>query len=132
MTATELAERDARQKGYDDMLARQRADEDQRFKAIDQKKAQAVAGCTFTKPCTLPDGTINYASPSGAIPTDAIGLYGEFALLGGRETDAQGNVPLKKVSGGALPASLGTLLSGGAATAGGVSCGGLCTADAVE
>jgi hypothetical protein len=40
--------------------------------------------------------------------------------------------PLKTISGGALPASLGTRLSGGAATAGGVSCGGLCTASAVE
>ncbi|SDU75884.1 DNase/tRNase domain of colicin-like bacteriocin [Pseudomonas psychrophila] len=58
--------------------------------------------------------------------------YGEFALLGGRETDAQGNIPLKKIS-GTLPASLGTLLLGGVATAtaSGVSCGGLCAAGAV-
>jgi hypothetical protein len=92
----------------------------------------APRGCVFAKSCTLPDGTINYISPSGAIPTDPISQYGEFALLGGRETDTQGNIPLKKIS-GALPASLGTLLLGGgvAATAGGVSCGGLCTAGAV-
>lgn len=52
-------------------------------KAEDKPK---TAGCTFTKPCKLPDGVINYSS--SAIPTDAIKDYGEFALLGGRETDA--------------------------------------------
>lgn len=90
-----------------------------------------MSGCTFTKPCKLPDGTINYASSSGAIPTDAVKEYGEFALLGGRETDAAGNIPLKKISGSALPSTLGTLLLGGAAVAtAGASCGGLCTAGA--
>ena len=105
---------------------------DARRNTIKKRDEVAPRGCVFAKSCTLPDGTINYISPSGAIPTDAIGQYGEFALLGGRETDAQGNIPLKKIS-GALPVSLGTLLLGGAATAtaGGVSCGGLCTAGAV-
>lgn len=89
------------------------------------------AGCSFTKPCKLPDGSINYVSPSGAIPTDAVKEYGEFALLGGRQTDSQGNIPLKKISGNALPTALGTLLLGGSALASaGASCGGLCTAGA--
>ncbi|MBD9616784.1 S-type pyocin domain-containing protein [Pseudomonas sp. PDM07] len=90
-----------------------------------------AAGCTFTKPCKLPDGTINYVSPGGSIPTDAVSEYGEFSLLGGRETDAEGNIPLKKISGSALPTALGTLLLGGTAVAtAGASCGGLCTAGA--
>ncbi|MFJ3373001.1 S-type pyocin domain-containing protein [Pseudomonas sp. NPDC086251] len=104
---------------------------DARRNTIKKRDEVAPRGCVFAKSCMLPDGTINYISPSGAIPTDAIGQYGEFALLGGRETDAQGNIPLKKIS-GSLPVSLGRLLLGGAAvTAGGVSCGGLCTAGAV-
>jgi hypothetical protein len=104
---------------------------DARRNAIKKQDDVAPRGCVFAKSCTLPDGTINYIGPSGAIPTDPISQYGEFALLGGRETDAKGNIPLKKIS-GSLPASLGTLLLGGAAaTAGGVSCGGLCTAGAL-
>jgi hypothetical protein len=102
-----------------------------RRNAIKKRDEVAPRGCVFAKSCTLQDGTINYISPSGTIPTDPISQYGEFALLGGRETDAQGNIPLKKIS-GSLPASLGTLLLGGAAaTAGGVSCGGLCAAGAL-
>lgn len=104
---------------------------DARRNTIKKRDEVVPHGCVFAKSCTLPDGTINYIRESGAIPTDPISRYGEFALLGGRETDEQGNIPLKRIS-GALPASLGTLLLGGAAaTAIGVSCGGLCTAGAV-
>ncbi|WDR34339.1 S-type pyocin domain-containing protein [Pseudomonas serboccidentalis] len=85
-------------------------------------------GCVFAKSCDLPDGVIDHEKPAGFIPVEKVSNYGELAILGGRETDAQGNIPLKKVS-GALPATLGTLMLGGAAaTAAGVSCGGLCTA----
>jgi len=41
-----------------------------------------------------------------------------FSLLGGRERDAAGNIPLKQISGSTLPAALGTLLLGGASPAG--------------
>jgi hypothetical protein len=103
---------------------------DARNNAIKKQDVEAPRGCVFAKSCNLPDGVIDHNS-GGYIPTDLISQYGEFALLGGRETDAHGNIPLKKIS-GTLPASLGTLLLGGAAaTAGGVSCGGLCTAGAV-
>jgi hypothetical protein len=68
--------------------------------------------CTFTKPCKLPDGTIDYTNFGGSIPTTAVGEYGNFALLGGRETDAAGNIVLKQIRGSALPAALGTLLLG--------------------
>lgn len=90
-----------------------------------------VDGCTFTKPCKLPDGTINYVSPGGSIPTDAVSEYGNFSLLGGRETDAAGNIQLKQISGSALPTALGTLILGGTAIASAnASCGGLCTTGA--
>lgn len=86
-------------------------------------------GCVFTKSCDLPDGVIDHKKPAGFIPVEKVGSYGELAILGGRETDAQGNIPLKKVS-GAIPATLGTLLLGGAASTAAVSCGGLCAAGA--
>ncbi|NCE89788.1 S-type pyocin domain-containing protein [Pseudomonas sp. L13] len=87
--------------------------------------------CTFTKPRTLPDGTIDYTDSGGPIPTSAVGDYGTFALLGGYETDSAGNVVLKQIRGERLPAALGTLALGGAAVTAGASCGGLCTAGAV-
>ncbi|MBD8557371.1 S-type pyocin domain-containing protein [Pseudomonas fluorescens] len=87
--------------------------------------------CTFTKPRTLPDGTIDYSDFGGPIPTCAVGDYGTFALLGGYETDSAGNVVLKQIRGERLPAALGTLALGGAAVTAGTSCGGLCTAGAV-
>ncbi len=52
MTATELAERDARQNAYDAMLARQEAFEHSREVAV--KKADPIrAGCVFAKSCKL-------------------------------------------------------------------------------
>ncbi|MBD9606482.1 S-type pyocin domain-containing protein [Pseudomonas sp. PDM08] len=97
--------------------------------AKEEAKSNSL-GCVFAKSCDLPDGVIDHKKPAGFIPVEKVANYGEFAILGGRETDADGNIPLKKVS-GAIPATLGTLLLGGAAaTAAGVSCGGLCTAGA--
>ena len=125
---------EAAQAAWDRTVAaneRNEREADARRNSLKKRDEVALRGCVFAKSCTLPDGTINYISPSGAIPTDPISQYGEFALLGGREADAKGNIPLKKIS-GSLPASLGTLLLGGAAaTGGGVSCGGLCAAGAV-
>lgn len=123
------------QAAWDRTLAanvRNEREADARRNSIKKQDEVAARGCVFAKSCTLPDGTINSISPGGAIPTDPVSQYGEFALLGGRETDAQGNIPLKKIS-VTLPASLGTLLLGGVATAtaSGVSCGGLCAAGAV-
>jgi hypothetical protein len=114
MTASERAEQEARQNAYERMLVRQQAYADSL--ASPPRKQQAMAGCTFTKSCKLPDGVMDYLSPSGAIPTDAIKDYGELVLLGGRGTDATGNIPLKKIS-GALPAALGSLALGGEAVA---------------
>lgn len=92
----------------------------------DEAKPNSV-GCVFAKSCDLPDGVIDHKKPAGFIPVEKVGNYGEFAILGGHETDAEGNILLKKVS-GEIPATLGTLLLGGAAATAGVSCGGLCAA----
>ena len=66
-------------------------------------------GCTFLKPCQLPDGLIHYNDPTGYVPLELIREYGHFSLLGGREVDDQGAVALSKISGSALPVGLGSL-----------------------
>ncbi|MDI3275370.1 S-type pyocin domain-containing protein [Pseudomonas sp. AL03] len=118
MNATELAERDARQKTYDDMLARQQAYEDRFVRQPQQRDPPGSRGCVFAKSCNLPDGVINHDNPAGFVPIEKLADYGKLSLLGGRERDAAGNIPLKKISGNALPAALGTLLLGGVGAAG--------------
>ncbi|AVX93458.1 S-type pyocin domain-containing protein [Pseudomonas psychrophila] len=87
-------------------------------------------GCVFAKSCDLDDGVIDYKKPAGFIPVEKIANYGEYAILGGRDVDADGNLPLKKISGSVLPSALGTLMLGATATAATVSCGGFCAAGA--
>lgn len=111
MTASELAEREAGHQAYEDMLARQRAYERSRVPAP-QKEELPIVGCVFAKSCKLPNAIINYFNPSGVIPTDVVKDYGDFALLGAREVDESGRVPLKRIS-GALPANIGSLALGG-------------------
>ncbi|MHB2240970.1 colicin E3/pyocin S6 family cytotoxin [Pseudomonas monsensis] len=114
MTATEVAERDARQNAYDAMLARQEAFE--RSREVAANKPEPVrAGCVFAKSCKLPDAIIDYSSPSGMVPTDSLKDYGELIVLGGREADDSGGVALKKISGTAIPAGLGTFALAGEA-----------------
>lgn len=116
MTATELAERDARQKAYEAMLARQDAFERSR-QVIAEKQRPTQAGCVFAKSCKLPDAIIDYSNPSGMVPTDSLKDYGDLILLGAREADESGAVPLKKISGTAIPAGLGSLALAGSAFA---------------
>jgi len=114
MTATELAEREARQNAYDAMLARQEAFE--RSREMAAKKPDPVrAGCVFAKSCKLPDAIIDYANPSGMVPTDSLKDYGELILLGARESDGTGGVALKKIGATAIPAGLGSFALAGAA-----------------
>ncbi|MGB3125256.1 MAG: S-type pyocin domain-containing protein [Pseudomonas sp.] len=68
-----------------------------------------LPGCTFTKPCQLPDGIIRYNDPTGYVPLELVKDYGHFSLLGGREVDSRGVVALRKISGSALPVGLGQL-----------------------
>lgn len=114
MTATELAEREARQNAYDAMLARQEAFERSREIAA-QKPEPVRAGCVFAKSCKLPDAIIDYVNPSGMVPTDSLKDYGELILLGARESDENGGVALKKIGATAIPAGLGSFALAGAA-----------------
>ncbi|NNA55301.1 colicin E3/pyocin S6 family cytotoxin [Pseudomonas koreensis] len=114
MTATEVAEREARQNAYEAMLARQEAFERSREVAA-EKPDPVRAGCVFAKSCKLPDAIIDYSNPSGMVPTDSLKDYGDLVLLGGREADDSGGVPLKKISGTAIPAGLGTFALAGEA-----------------
>ena len=114
MTATELAEREARQNTYDAMLARQEAFERSREIAA-QKPEPVRAGCVFAKSCKLPDAIIDYSNPSGMVPTDSLKDYGELILLGARESDENGGVALKKIGATAIPAGLGSFALAGAA-----------------
>lgn len=116
MTATELAERDARQTAYEDMLARQQVYENRLIKQPIQVQPE-TKGCVFAKSGKLPDGVINHASNAGFIPVEKLADFGELALLGGRERDALGNIPLKRIGGSNLPTTVGTLALGTIATA---------------
>ncbi|WJK07790.1 colicin E3/pyocin S6 family cytotoxin [Pseudomonas fluorescens] len=118
MTATELAEQDARQKKYDEMQARQQAYEDRFLRQSQQPNQHSALGCVFTKSCNLPDGVINHESPAGFIPVERLADFGAFTLLGGRELDAAGNITLKRIGGAKLPSAIGTLLIGGSASIG--------------
>jgi len=114
MTATEVAEREARQNAYEAMLARQEAFE--RSREVAAKKPDPVrAGCVFAKSCKLPDAIIDYSNPSGMVPTDSLNDYGELILLGARESDENGGVALKKIGATAIPAGLGSFALAGAA-----------------
>ncbi len=122
MNGAELAARATGQKAYQAMLDRQEAYENSR--QVDPPPApEPLMGCVFAKSCNLPDSIIDYHDPTGYVPLDRLNDYGEFALLGGREPDESGVLPLKKISGSALPAGLGTLalastVSGSVAAAG--------------
>ncbi|WP_434696190.1 S-type pyocin domain-containing protein [Pseudomonas sp. Z1-14] len=116
MTSAELAKRDADLKAYKDMLARQEAYMSQRQAQVRERKVPDIKGCVFAKSCELPDAIIDYHNPTGYIPTELLSAYGAFTLLGGREVNESGCVPLEKIS-GTLPASIGTLALGGTALA---------------
>ena len=111
MTPTELAEREARQHAYDAMLARQQHYENS-IKRHTEEVTPRRKGCVFVKSCELPEGIINYESPTGFIPIDSVHNYGTYALLGGREVDELGRVPLKKIS-GTVPTNIGALTLAG-------------------
>jgi hypothetical protein len=108
MTATELAEREARQNAYDAMLTRQDAFE--RSRGVCAKKAESVrAGCVFAKSCNLPDAIIDYSNPSGMVPTDSLKDYGEVAWLGAREANDAGLLNLETISGSTVSLGIGRL-----------------------
>ncbi|CAI8854790.1 Toxin [Pseudomonas sp. IT-P12] len=101
MNATELAEREARQKAYDAMRERQQAFEDSRT-VVPGEPATVRKGCVFAKSCKLPDAIIDYTNPSGMVPTDSLKDYGEVAWLGASEVNSAGLAELNRIGGTAL------------------------------
>ncbi|MBV6822556.1 colicin E3/pyocin S6 family cytotoxin [Pseudomonas sp. PD9R] len=108
MSATELAERDARQAAYEAMLARQEAFERGR-QIVAAPTSPVRAGCVFAKSCNLPDAIIDYANPSGMVRTDSLEDYGEIAWLGAREVGDGGLLNLETISGSTLALGIGRL-----------------------
>ena len=118
MTPAELKERDAGIKAYEAIQARQNA-------YMARRQAEAAAqqshqkperrGCVFAKCSKLPDAVINYSDPAGFVPVVSLSDYGNFAILGGTQTDSSGLVPLALIS-GAVPAGIGGLALSGTAT----------------
>jgi hypothetical protein len=43
--------------------------------------APQFKGCVFAKSCTLPDGIINFSTPSGFVPAEQLSQYGSYAAL---------------------------------------------------
>jgi len=112
MTPTELAERDARQKSYEAMLARQQAYEERLLGQSEKRKQAATKGCVFAKSCNLPDGVINYNNPAGFVPLERLANYGSWAVLGtGTAITAEGQ-PLKWVAGSATGSAVAQRLGG--------------------
>ncbi|MHC8383698.1 S-type pyocin domain-containing protein [Pseudomonas sp. LB3P14] len=117
MTPTEIAEREARQKPYDAMLARQQAYEDRFLGEVEQRKRVKAQGCVFAKSCNLPDGVINHTNPAGFVPVERLADYGLWAVLGtGAAITAEG-APLKWVAGSATGNVLAQRLGGSLALA---------------
>ena len=126
MTPAELKERDAGIKAYEAIQARQEAYMARRqTEAAAQQSQQKPErrGCVFAKCSKLPDAVINYSDPAGFVPVDSLSDYGNFAILGGSQTDSSGLVPLALIS-GAVPAGIGGLALGGTATGGVATVGG--------
>nr|WP_280640025.1 colicin E3/pyocin S6 family cytotoxin [Pseudomonas sp. RGM2987] len=115
MTASELAEREVRQRDYEAMLARQAAYEQARWASVDNKPLPGVAGCVFAKSCKLPNGIIDYCNPNGYVPADLVQQFGDLMWLGGRGAAPSGAVPLKRIGAGTVPVTLGRFALGGSA-----------------
>ncbi|MGE8176014.1 S-type pyocin domain-containing protein [Pseudomonas fluorescens] len=112
MTPAEITERDARQRSYDDMLARQQASENSLARQFEKQKRPNTKGCVFAKSCNLPDGVINHNNPSGFVPLEKLANYGVWAVLGtGAAITAEG-MPLKLVGGSATGGAIAQRLGG--------------------
>lgn len=76
------------------------------------KKAAPLAppaGCVFAKPCTLPDGQIDYPRTA---PAELISRYGKTAVLAASSANANGDYPLSHLSGESIAKLSGLSLRG--------------------
>jgi hypothetical protein len=113
MTPTEIAEREARQKSYEAMLARQQAYEDRYVKqsSVTEEKPY-TKGCVFAKSCNIPDGEINHNTSGGFVPIEKLSAYGLWAVLGTEATITAQGTPLQMVGGSASGAAIAQRLGG--------------------
>ncbi|MFJ7798586.1 S-type pyocin domain-containing protein [Pseudomonas sp. NPDC096950] len=112
MTPTELAERDARQKSYEAMLARQQAYEERFVRQSEIRKQTAINGCVFAKSCDLLDGVIDHNNPAGFVPLERLANYGSWAVLGTDAAITAEGLPLKWVAGSATNSTMAQRLGG--------------------
>jgi hypothetical protein len=104
----------------------------------ESKKATPLAppaGCVFAKPCTLPDGQIDYPRTA---PAELISRYGKTAVLAASSANANGDYPLSRLSGESIAGLSGLSLRGltlagsaGGAVGGGSVAGGAASSGAV-
>ena len=123
MTPAELKERDDGIKAYEAIQARQDAYmQRRRAESVAQQSPQKPErrGCVFAKCSKLPDAVINYTDPTGFVPVDSLSDYGHFAILGARQADSSGLVPLEIISGAFA------VIESGARIAAGVTVGAHC------
>lgn len=76
------------------------------------KKAAPLAppaGCVFAKPCTLPEGQIDYPHTA---PAELISRYGKTAVLAASSANANGDYPLSRLSGESIAGLSGLSLRG--------------------
>lgn len=116
MNEAELAAHKAADQQEHREMVNRRVAQEARLQIKPPLTPQPMPGCVFSKSCHLPDAIIDYHNPTGYVPLDRLADYGEYALLGGREADDSGLLPLGKISGSTLPAGLRALALGGTAT----------------
>lgn len=78
------------------------------------EKPSTALGCVFAKPCTLPDGQIDYPRTA---PAELISSYGKASVLAASSANAAGDYPLSRLSGESV-AGLTALSLRGLAVAG--------------
>lgn len=118
MDSTELKAYQERINNYNAMLEPQSVHMEKRLADLtaQQNRLQTERkGCVFAKCSKLPDQVINYNEPNGFVPVDRLDDYGNWGILGAREVDSSGLVPLKKIS-GSVPAGVGSLALRGVAS----------------
>lgn len=60
------------------------------------EKPSLIKGCVFSKPCTFPDGQIDYPHTA---PAELISAYGKTSVLAASSANAAGDFPLSRLSG---------------------------------
>jgi hypothetical protein len=79
------------------------------------EKSPTALGCVFAKPCTLPEGQIDYPHTA---PAELISTYGRTSVLAATGTNAAGDFPLSRLSGESVAGLSALSIRGLAATGG--------------